>query len=80
MKVRVIGSGAAVEGAVLRCLSAEALAAVAGADAVIAKGQANYESLGGSGYPVFYIFMCKCSLFTERFGVPQFGGILTREE
>lgn len=75
-----MGSGAPVDGTVLRIISREARVAIAGADVVIAKGQANYESLYGCGYNIFYIFMCKCKLFMDRFRVPQFTGILTHED
>ena len=77
---RVIGNGNGVAGTVLHRLSAEAAEAVSCADVIIAKGQGNYESLSGCGLNVFYIFMCKCSLFTGRFGVPLYGGVLAREQ
>ena len=64
----------------LRILSREAREAIVKADMVIAKGQANYETLYGCGCNVFYIFMSKCMLFMDRFKVPQFTGILTRED
>lgn len=76
---RIMGNGNGVAGTVLHRLSQEAAEAVAGADVLIAKGQGNYESLSGCGLNLFYIFMCKCSLFTERFGVPRFSGILAHE-
>lgn len=76
---RIIGNGNGVAGTVLGRLSGEAAEAVARADLLIAKGQGNYESLSGCGLNVFYIFMCKCRLFTERFGVPLYGGVLARE-
>ena len=76
---RIVGNGNGVAGTVLHRLSQEAAEAVAGADVLIAKGQGNYESLSGCGLNLFYIFMCKCSLFTERFGVPRFSGILAHE-
>lgn len=76
---RIVGNGNGVAGTVLHRLSQEAAEAVAGADVLIAKGQGNYESLSGCGLTLFYIFMCKCSLFTERFGVPRFSGILAHE-
>lgn len=76
---RVIGNGNGVAGTVLHRLSPEAAEAVHSADVLIAKGQGNYESLSGCGLNLFYIFMCKCSLFTERFGVPRFDGILAHE-
>lgn len=76
---RVMGNGCDLPGAVLTRISAEALSEVDAADLVIAKGQANYEGLHGCGRNIFYIFMCKCELFINRFNVPQFSGVLTRE-
>ena len=77
---RCIGNGTATDGTVLRNVSREAREAIALADVVISKGQANYETLYGCGYNVFFIFMCKCMLFMDRFKVPQFTGILTFED
>lgn len=76
---RVIGSGCDLPGAVLTRISAEALSEVDAADVIISKGQANCEGLSGCGRNIFYIFMCKCDLFTGRFNVPRFSGVLTRE-
>ena len=75
----VIGNGTGIAGNPMGRISPEALAAARGADVLIAKGQANYESMSGCGLNVFYIFMCKCALFMDRFRVPQYSGILTRE-
>lgn len=76
---RVIGNGCDLPGNVLSRISPEALAEVDAADVLIAKGQANFEGLSGCGRNIYYIFMCKCELFTGRFGVARFTGILTRE-
>ena len=77
---RCMGNGTATDGTILRLLSREAREAIAHADLVIAKGQANYETLYGCGYNIFFIFMCKCMLFMDRFKVPQFTGILAFED
>ena len=77
---RVIGNGCDLPGTVLEYLGPEARDAADAADVWIAKGQANYEGLSGCGRNVFYIFMCKCDLFTRRFGVSRFSGVLTLEE
>ena len=76
---RVIGNGTALDGTVIRKMPAESRLVLENADVLIAKGQANYETLHGCGLNVFYLFMCKCDLFTERFHVPQFSGILAAE-
>ena len=77
---RCMGNGTTTDGTVLRNLPREAREAIAHADLVIAKGQANYETLYGCGFHIFYIFMCKCMLFMDRFKVPKFYGILTFED
>ena len=77
---RCMGNGTTTDGTVLRNLSREARETIMNADMVIAKGQANYETLYGCGCNIFYIFMCKCMLFMDRFKVPQFYGVLTHEE
>lgn len=76
---RVMGSGNDIPGAVIERFSGEALEEIRKADLLVSKGQGNYEGLSGCGLNIFYIFMCKCSFFMERFGVKQFTGILTRE-
>jgi len=76
---RVLGNGCDLPGAVLTRISGEALAEVDAANLIISKGQANYEGLSGCGRNIFYIFMCKCELFTNRFKLPRFSGVLTRE-
>ena len=48
----------------------EARQALHQADVILAKGQGNYESLCNQGRHIFYSFLCKCDLFTERFRVP----------
>ena len=75
-----MGNGTTTDGTVMRNVSREAREKIVHADIVIAKGQANYETLYGCGYNVFYIFMCKCMLFMDRFKVPKFYGILTFED
>ena len=76
---RVLGHGTGMPGAVPGALSPEAMEEVGKADLLAAKGQGNYEGLSGCGLNVFYFFLCKCELFTRRFGVPRFTGVMTRE-
>ena len=75
----VLGNGSDVAGTVITKVSKEALDALHKADFIIAKGQGNYESLGDCGLNVYYIFMCKCSRFVDKFGVPLYSGVITRE-
>lgn len=76
---RIVDTGCAIAGCPENRLSQTCLDALDGADVLVSKGQANYETLTGCGRNLFYIFMCKCQLFMDRFGVAQFTGLVTRE-
>ncbi len=77
--IRVMGNGDGLAGTSLSRISADALAALESADLILAKGQGNYETLQGSGLPVCYAFLCKCTLFATRFSVPLYTGMLCWE-
>ena len=76
---RIISSGSLVSGTVYELLSEEAKTAFENADIVLAKGQGNYESLSGIGRRIYFSFLCKCPLFTEKFRVPELTGVFIRE-
>ena len=76
---RILSSGKAVAGTVYSMMSHEAQRALDEADVILAKGQANYESLSGTGRHVFYSFLCKCDHFTSKFNVPALTGMLVEE-
>ncbi len=76
----VISSGSNAAGTIYEMLSDEARTAVDRAEIILAKGQGNYESLSHQGRHIFYSFLCKCELFTERFHVPPLTGILLEEQ
>lgn len=48
-------------------------------DVLVSKGQGNFEGLSGCELNIFYLFLCKCDAFIQRFNVPQFTGVMTRE-
>ena len=75
----VLDNGCGIAGTVLSRLPYETALAVQQADFLLSKGQGNFETLSGCGLNLYYIFLCKCPLFVERFGVPRFSGILIRE-
>ncbi len=78
--VRVIDNGNNIAGTCLEALSVGAAVALDGADVILAKGQANYETLRKCGRNIYYIFMCKCEMFAKGFGVPKFTGMLVNEK
>lgn len=75
----VISNGLPIAGTVYDMLPDNAKEAMDSADVILAKGQGNYESLSRQGRHIFYSFLCKCELFTGRFGVPKFTGVFVEE-
>lgn len=76
---RVIDNGNSLAGTELTCLSEEAKNAIETADVILSKGQANVESLFGSGYNIYYAFLVKCQRFMELFGKEKFTPMLVEE-
>ena len=76
----VIDNGNRVAGTQLDILGEEAKQALERADVIIAKGQANAETLLDSGYNIFFAFLIKCIRFEERFGKPKLTPMLVQEK
>ena len=81
MPFPVIGNGTRIPGTVLEKASEELKEALCRADVVIAKGQANVETLldTGHGYNIYYAFLVKCRRFIDRFGQAKLTPMLVRE-
>lgn len=79
-EAKVIGNGNDVAGTYLAALSWEAKEKLEQADLIIAKGQGNFETLKGCGLNIYYLFLCKCELFVERFGMEQYKGVFVNEK
>ena len=77
--VKVIGNGSGIAGTSMRDISKEASDLMEQADVLIAKGQGNYETLQQCGLNIYYLFLCKCMMFANRFQVPQFTGMLMND-
>lgn len=68
----IVSNGDGSAGTVLSRTSQEFNRIYEAADVVIAKGQANYESLSGQeGKNIYFMLMTKCSVIAENIGVPQ---------
>lgn len=78
--VSVIGNGSGIAGTSLKHISSEARTLLENADVIIAKGQGNFETLQECGLNIYYIFLCKCDMFSDRFQVPKFTGMLINEQ
>lgn len=78
--VTVMGNGNKIAGTWLPSLSKEATATIDSADVIIAKGQANFETLRKCGKNIYYLFMCKCEMFAREFEVPRYTGIIVNDK
>lgn len=77
--VKVIGNGTCLQGTYLPDISKEARNLLEQADVILSKGQGNFESLQYCGLNIYYLFLCKCDLFTKRFHTHLYNGILTND-
>ena len=76
----VIDNGNNIAGTYEDKLSDEARSVINSADVIVAKGQANFETLRMCGRNIYYIFMCKCNLFAKEFGVEKYTGIIVNDK
>ena len=77
--VTVIGNGSDAPGTWLPGISKEARKCIEEADVVIAKGQGNFESLHECGLNIYYLFLCKCDWFQQRFHARPLQGMFLNE-
>lgn len=76
----VLTNGIKIPGTPLDRISKEALDRIKRADLCIAKGQGNFETLRGCGENIYYLFLCKCTLFVKKFQVARFTPVLGNEK
>ena len=76
----VITNGIALAGTDLLHISEESKARILASDVIISKGQANFETLSDNGLPIYFLLLCKCDLFAERFGLEKYTGVLFYEQ
>lgn len=78
--VHVIGNGSDILGTCLKYISEEAKNVIDEADVILSKGQGNFETLLGYDKNIYYIFLCKCEMIAEMFGVTKFSPMLVKEK
>ena len=76
---KVETNGVALAGTVYDMMPSDARKLLDESDVILSKGQGNYETMSDQGRHVFYMFLCKCDLFTTRFNVPRLTGIFIEE-
>jgi uncharacterized protein with ATP-grasp and redox domains len=75
----IVDNGSDALGTLLYRCSPEFIQRFWAADLIIAKGQANFESVDGSGAPAFYLLQAKCEVLARHLGVPQYGMVVKQE-
>ena len=75
----VSDNGTAIAGTCLERISFEARQKIDEADLILAKDQGNFETLRYCKRNVYYAFMCKCKMFADKFGVPQYTGMFIND-
>ena len=75
----VIDNGSCLAGTQPELLGEEAKLALAAADVILSKGQANVETLKGCGRNIYYLFLIKCIRFEQLFGKEKFTPMLVAE-
>lgn len=78
--VSVTDNGTAIAGTCLERISVESKQIIDNADVIISKGQGNFETLCYCQKNVYYLFLCKCDMFAQKFGVEKFTGMFLREK
>ena len=75
----IIDNGNEIAGTQIELLGKDAKNALENADVIIAKGMANVETAYGYGYNIYYAFLVKCKMFSDRFQKPLMSPMLLRE-
>ncbi len=75
-----IGNGTDIPGTVMDEISEEAMQEIKKADIIISKGQGNFETMYGEGFNTYFMFLCKCEMFVERFGLTRFSSVFANEK
>ena len=77
--VKVIDNGSGIAGPDLDDISDEARNEIETANVILSKGQGNFETIHGCGLNIYYLFLCKCDWFVQKFGVERFEGMFVNE-
>ena len=70
--VKVMENGSGIAGTDLDDISDAARNEIETADVILSKGQGNFETIHGCGLNIYYLFLCKCDWFVQKFEVERF--------
>ena len=77
---KVIGNGNNIAGTIMNKLSEEALQCLNESDVIIAKGQANIESLIDCDMNIYYLLLCKCAYIAQKYDAVEMSGFICSEK
>jgi uncharacterized protein with ATP-grasp and redox domains len=77
---KIINNGTDIPGTDLDEVSQEFKEVFNKADMIISKGQGNFETLSGTGYNIFYLFLCKCDMLTKRLNIEKLSAMFLYEK
>lgn len=78
--VPVMANGSGIAGTELTHISNEAKQKILQADVIISKGQGNFETIHGCGLNIYYLFLCKCDWFVQKFHAEPLEGMFVNEK
>ena len=64
----------------LKEVSKECYYLIHNADLIISKGLGNFETLNGCGLNIYYMFLCKCDYFANKFKLKKWESVLINEK
>lgn len=78
--VPVMDNGSDIAGTDLSAISEDAKKEILSADLILSKGQGNFETLHGCGLNIYYLFLCKCDWFVQKFHAKKLQGMFVNEQ
>jgi uncharacterized protein with ATP-grasp and redox domains len=75
----IVDNGSNAPGTIIDLCSKDFKRRLNEAELIIAKGQANYESLSDMTAPVFFLLQAKCPIIADNFGVPVKSIVLKKQ-
>lgn len=76
----VLDNGSEIAGTDLAFVSAPVRERIEQADIILSKGQGNFETIYGCGLNIYYLFLCKCEWFMQRFHADRLEGMFVNEK
>jgi len=77
--VPIIDNGCEISGTEFGYIGQDLRSAIEEADVILAKGQANFETMVTCRYNVYYNFLCKCDRLARILNIPLYTGMFLAE-